>query len=199
MFPSRNCFTASTYCVIWSLLSFTKFAKMLSRNNHRSIFVLKCDVKKFFDSVDHEILMGLMQKKVKDEWANWLIKKIVDSFNKTPGVGLPIGNVTSQLFANIYLDELDRYVKHELRTRHYIRYCDDFVILSNNYDELINLVVGIGEFLKTQLGLSLHPDKIIVRKYRRGIDFLGYVVRPDCITLRLKSCVKMTGTFTSTP
>lgn len=164
-----------------------KFAKALSRNNHRNVFFLKCDVRKFFDSVDHEALIELVQRKIKDEWAKWLIKKIVDSFEKTPGVGLPIGNVTSQLFANIYLNELDRYVKHGLRAKYYIRYCDDFVILGRKLTDLWEQVKSIGQFLSTELKLKLHPGKIIIRKYSQGIDFLGYVIRPCCITLRTKT------------
>ncbi len=164
-----------------------KFAKTLSRNNHRSIFVLKCDVKKFFDSVDHEILLGFIKRKVKDERANRLIKKIIDSFEKTPGIGLPIGNVTSQLFANIYLNELDRHIKHELRVKYYIRYCDDFVILGEKLADLLEQIKAIGQFLYMELRLKLHPDKIVIRKYSQGIDLLGYVVRPHCITLRTKT------------
>ena len=164
-----------------------KFARALSRSNHRNIFALKCDVKKFFDSIDQKIFTSLIRKRIKDENADRLIEKIIKSFEKEPNRGLPIGNVTSQLFANIYLNELDQYVKHELKARYYIRYCDDFVILGRKLADLLEQIKSIGQFLSTELKLKLHPDKIIVRKYSQGIDFLGYVIRPHCITLRTKT------------
>lgn len=164
-----------------------KFAVGLSRNNHRNIFVLKCDVKKFFDSVNHEILLELIKRKIKDSDTIRLVKTIVASFEKIPGTGLPIGNVTSQLFANIYLNELDRYVKHELKAKHYIRYCDDFVILNSGPEDLEKICISVENFLRHDLKLGLHPDKIITRKLAQGTDFLGYVVRPHCVTLRTKT------------
>lgn len=111
---------------------FQKFTETLSRNNSRDIFVLKCDIKKFFDSVRHGILLDLVQEKIKDDDALRLVKKVISSFEKTPGAGLPIGNVTSQLFANVYLNKLDYFIKHNLRAAYYIRYCDDFIILDTD-------------------------------------------------------------------
>lgn len=160
-----------------------KFCTKLSQNNRRTIFALKCDVRKFFDSVDQDILLGLIKKKIQDKDAIWLIKKIISSFEK----GLPLGNVTSQLFANIYLNELDWFVKQKLRAKYYLRYCDDFIILNEDKDYLKKLSNIINDFLTAKLKLNLHQDKIIIRKYKQGIDFLGYVVRPHCITLRTKT------------
>ncbi len=168
-----------------------KFANALSRNNRRNIFVLKCDVKKFFDSVNHTIILELIQRKIKAPNILWLIKILIDSFESKPGTGLPIGNVTSQLFANIYLNELDQFVKHELKINYYLRYCDDFVILNTNGRCLLGTITRIQNFLKSRLKLSLHPNKIIIRKYSQGIDFLGYVARPHCITLRTKTKNRM--------
>ena len=164
-----------------------KFARALSLNYQRNIFVLKCDVKKFFDSVNHRVLLEFIQRKIKNKNSVWLIKTIVGSFEKESSVGLPIGNVTSQLFANIYLNEFDQFVKHALKVKYYIRYCDDFVILGANPSELVDLVSCVGKFLNYRLKLVIHPDKVTIRKYRQGIDFLGYVVRPHCITLRTKT------------
>lgn len=164
-----------------------KFARALSRNNHRNIFALKCDVKKFFDSIDQKIFTSLILKKIKDENAIRLIEKIIKSFEKDPDRGLPIGNVTSQLFANIYLNKLDQYIKHELKAKYYVRYRDDFVILGRKLADLLEQVKSISQFLSTELKLKLHPNKIIIRKYSQGIDFLGYVIRPYCITLRTKT------------
>jgi len=153
----------------------------------KNIFALKCDIKKFFDSVDQEILLNLIKKKITDEDAIWLIEKIIKSFPK----GLPLGNVSSQLFANIYLNELDQFAKHSLREKYYLRYCDDFIILSKDEKYLQNLIPVLDNFLQENLKLNLHPDKILIRKYRQGIDFLGYVVLPHYRVLRTKTKRRM--------
>ncbi len=163
------------------------FCRKLSCNNHKNIYALKCDVRKFFDSVDRNILLELIKNKISDAETIWLIEKIVRSFKK----GLPLGNVTSQLFANIYLNELDQFAKHILKEKYYLRYCDDFIILAKDEKHLEKLVVHIDEFLKSQLKLFLHPNKIIIRKYRQGIDFLGYVVLPHHLALRTKTKRRM--------
>ena len=100
---------------------------------------------------------------------------------------MPIGNLTSQLFANIYLNELDQFVKHELRVKYYARYTDDFVIVSENPEYLKSLIPKISGFLHARLALYLHPNKVFIRKYRQGIDFLGYVVIPNHIAVRTKT------------
>lgn len=164
-----------------------KFCRKLSKNNHKNIFVLKCDIKKFFDSINQGILLGLIKKKVKDENAIWLLKKIIKSFEKERGKGLPLGNVTSQLFANIYLNKIDQFVKHKIKVKYYLRYCDDFIILGENSDYLVKLVPLINNFLKEKLKIALHPDKIVIRKYHQGIDFLGYVTLPYYRVLRTKT------------
>lgn len=101
--------------------------------------------------------------------------------------GIPIGNLTSQLFANIYLNELDQFIKHELKVRYYIRYTDDFVILSQDYEYLIELIGKIALFLEEELKLDLHPRKVTIRKYTQGVDFLGYIVFPHHTLLRTKT------------
>jgi len=164
-----------------------KFVRKLSGNNHRTIYALKCDIRKFFDSVDKEILLGIIKRKIKDNNSIKLISIILNSFSKEDGKGLPLGNVTSQLFANIYLNELDQHVKHQLKVKYYLRYCDDFVILSQDVQYLSELVYRVGEFLKENLNLNLHPNKVILRKHKQGIDFLGYVVLPHHRTLRTKT------------
>lgn len=163
------------------------FARKLSRSNRRITYALKCDVRKFFDSVDKTILTKIIANKIKDNDFLWLILKILNSFSKIPGKGLPLGNVTSQILANIYLNELDQYVKHCLKVKYYLRYCDDFVILGRDPHHLLELAFKINEFLGEHLALSLHPDKVILRKYRQGIDFLGYVVLPYHRIMRTKT------------
>ncbi len=166
-----------------AVTSLEVFCRKLSWNNNKTIFALKCDIKKFFDSIDQNILASLIQAKVKDDNAMWLIDVIIKSFPK----GLPLGNVTSQLFANIYLNELDQFVKHNLKERYYIRYCDDFVILNGNPQYLLELSENINSFLVDKLKLHLHPNKIIIRKHTQGIDFLGYVVLPNHRVLRTQT------------
>jgi len=164
-----------------------KFCRKLSKNNSQNIFVLKCDVRNFFNSIDQEILLNLIKSKIGDEDAVWLIDKIIKSFLN----GLPLGNVTSQLFANIYLNELDQFIKHKLKIKYYLRYCDDFIILDKDRNSLEELTRQINIFLLAKLKLSLHHDKIIVRKYHQGIDFLGYVVLPRYRVLRTKTKMRM--------
>jgi len=164
-----------------------KFVRKLNRNNHMTVYALKCDIRRFFDSIDQNILTRLIDRKIKDEGARWLIGQILRSFSKTPNVGLPLGNVTSQLFANIYLNELDQYVKHQLKVKYYLRYCDDFIILGQNEQYLLGLVNKLANFLGEKLNLHLHENKIIIRKHRQGIDFLGYVVLPHHRVIRTKT------------
>ncbi len=163
------------------------FFNKASRNNTKTCWALKCDIKKFFDSIDQDILLALINRKVSDDEARWLITLIVKSFQK----GLPLGNITSQLFANIYLNELDQYIKHVVKAEHYIRYCDDFVILHTDRQYLESIVLKVRHFLHEHLRLTLHPGKIIFRKYRQGIDFLGYVSFPSHTILRVKTKKRM--------
>ena len=160
-----------------------EFANKLSQNNCKNIFALKCDIKKFFDSIDQKILLELIKTKIKDENSIWLIEGIIGSFEK----GIPLGNVTSQLFANVYLNELDQLVKHNLKEKYYLRYCDDFIILAESKNHLENLIGKLDDFLQSELKLNLHPNKIIIKKYRQGIDFLGYVIFPHHRILRTKT------------
>jgi len=167
------------------------FANKVSENNTKDCFILKCDIKKYFDSINHDILINLVKRKVKDKNVLWLIDIIIDSYEISPAIGIPLGNITSQLFANIYLDELDKFIKQELKIKYYIRYCDDFLILDTNRDYLKKLIYKIGDYLEKELKLTLHPNKITIRKYRQGVDFLGYVVFPYHRVLRVKTKKRM--------
>ena len=128
-----------------------------------------------------------------DNWDNLfeLIKRIIFSFEKTGGKGLPLGNVTSQLFSDIYLNELDQFVKHELKAKYYIRYCDDFVILNDSFDYLDYCLDKIRDFCSENLLVNLHPDKVEIRKLKTGVDFLGYVSLPHYRVLRTKTKRRM--------
>ncbi|MFH1769682.1 MAG: reverse transcriptase domain-containing protein [Parcubacteria group bacterium] len=164
-----------------------QFCNKISGNDSENVFALKCDIKKYFDSINHCILLEIIKRRVKCPDTMKLIHAILSSFGEEEGKGLPLGNVTSQLFANIYMNEFDQFAKHILKARYYIRYCDDFIILTDNKEEIQRLIQEIHRFLQKRLKLLLHEDKIIVRSFRQGIDFLGYIVRPHCITLRTKT------------
>jgi len=159
----------------------------VSKNNHRPAFALKCDIKKFFDSIDHEILKRIIRNKVADIDVLWLLDEIIDSYSVLPGKGVPIGNLTSQLFANIYLNEFDQFAKNKLKVKFYVRYTDDFVIISDKRGYLGNLLSSIQKFLGDDLRLKLHSQKVSIRKFRQGIDFLGCVILPQHRCLRTKT------------
>lgn len=164
-----------------------QFLLRASRNDTRTVYVLKCDIRKFVASVDHRILGSLLRKCVIDERDIGLIEEIIGSFATTPGKGLPLGNLTSQLFANVYLHELDWFVKYGIRTKHYLRYCDDFIIVDDSCRNLEKLVGLVSDFLHHRLELELHPNKILIRSWLQGIDFLGYVTLPHCTVLCIKT------------
>jgi len=129
------------------------------------------DVKKYFPSIDHDILKNIIGKRISDGNLLRLLDEIVDSANKK---GLPIGNLTSQFFANLYLNELDHFVKFDLRCRYYIRYMDDFLVFENNKEALKEIKGRIREFLRGKLKLTLHEGKSQIYKTKAGIKFLGF-------------------------
>lgn len=125
-----------------------------------------------------------MERKLDNTDVLWLLQEIIESFHTSNGRGLPLGNLTSQLFANTYMNEFDRFVKHRLRAKHYIRYADDFVIFSNDKQLLHNLIPQITAFLRDILHLKLHQDKVLIRTIGSGVDFLGWAHFPDHRVLR---------------
>lgn len=137
-------------------------------------FVLKADIRHYFDSVDHGVLLSIIRKKIKDERIIGLIKKILENHRTYfPGKGMPLGNLTSQFFANIYLNELDYFVKHRLKVKCYIRYVDDFVIMDKSNKILGMHKKRIESFLVT-LGLQLHSQKSQIYPLHKGTVFLGF-------------------------
>lgn len=163
---------------------FNQLFLKVSKNNTKSCWVLKGDIRKFFASIDHEILINIIKGCIPDENIIWLLTKVINSFNFETGKGLPLGNLTSQLFANIYLNEFDRFIKHKIKAKYYIRYADDFVILSDDKNWLENQVPLIKEFLWSSLNLEIHPNKIYIKTVSSGVDFLGWVNFPNCRVLR---------------
>ena len=171
------------------VLRIEKFIRIVSKNYTKPCWALKLDIKKFFANVDHETLKKLLRQKIADLDILWLLTNVIDSFHSESGEGkgIPLGNLTSQVFANIYMNELDQSVKHQLKVKYYIRYADDFVLLSESREALEKAAGPVSQFLKTSLKLKLHPNKIIFRNLRWGIDFLGYIVLPHYILPRTKT------------
>lgn len=157
-------------------------------------YVLKCDVEKYFPSIDHEILFTQMTRRLHDPGVLWLVRTVIDGSNPQPVVvrhypgddlftpferrsGIPIGNQTSQFFANVYLDRLDHYVKEMLRTPGYVRYVDDFLLFDHDKHRLHERHAAIEDFLM-QLRLRLHPRKCFVAPVTSGFTFLGCRIFP---------------------
>ena len=182
------------------------YANQVGKGTHRAIrdvqsamrlhkFVLHCDIKKYFPSIDHDILKNLIRRKIKDTDVLWLIDLIIDSSNPQERVvdyfpgddlltpierrkGLPIGNLTSQFFANIYLNGLDHFVKQQLKCRFYARYVDDAVVVDSDKNHLWDVCQEIRDYVQN-LRLKLHPHKQHVRPVTEGLRFLGQIIYPD--------------------
>lgn len=168
---------------------FRSFYRKVSKNNTKQCWILKCDIRKFFASIDHNFLKEILAKHISDKDILNLLDGVINSFSSIyaiadTGKGLPLGNLTSQLLVNIYMNEFDHYVKRELKVKYYIRYADDFVVLSNKKDDLEKLLSKISEFLFDKLRLSLHPNKVSITTFASGIDFLGWVSFPYHRVLR---------------
>ncbi|NJL39792.1 MAG: RNA-directed DNA polymerase [Leptolyngbyaceae cyanobacterium RM1_406_9] len=176
-----------------ALARFTEFARS-------SRYVLQCDIRKYFPSIDLTILKELLHRKIKCQDTLWLIDRIIDGSNNqgeeveyfpndtllTPiqrRKGLPIGNLTSQFFANVYLNGFDHFVKEQLKARQYLRYVDDFALFSSDRPFLVDARLAIEAYL-TQLRLRLHPIKSQLFETRRGANFVGFRVLPDRIRVR---------------
>jgi RNA-directed DNA polymerase len=157
---------------------FRRFAWRESQNHTHTCWVLKGDIRKFFASIDHGIMIDILRRRVVDRRLVALAEVIIRSHEARPGKGLPLGNLTSQLFANIYLNEFDRFVKMTLGASCFVRYADDFVILSDNQEQLVAWLQAIHHFLKNRLALEIHPNKVNIKTIASGVDFLGWVHFP---------------------
>ncbi|MEW5939258.1 MAG: reverse transcriptase domain-containing protein [Chloroflexota bacterium] len=192
---------------------FDSYANQVGKGTHKALdrcthflrqyqYILPCDVKQFFPSIDHQILRGILAKTIYDERAMGLIDKILksgegilsseydlvhfpgdDLFSRQRPRGLPIGNLTSQFWANVYLNELDQFVKRVLKARAFIRYVDDFVLFSNDQAEVHEWRAAIVDFL-AGLRLTIHEGSASPRPCWRGVTFLGFIVFPDHRRLR---------------
>jgi len=189
----------------------SSFARSITRNWTKPAYFLKCDVENFFNTIDRNILIDLIKCRVHEDWLYSLIRQVVlhdprsganmrsppSLFERVPrhksllhapeGKALPIGNLTSQFFANIYLNELDQFVKHSLKAHYYGRYVDDMVLFRENPEILNEWYEEIDGFLNSHLALRLHPNKKHLNRANIGIDFTGFIIKPGRIYLRQTS------------
>ena len=146
-------------------------------------YIIKTDVSKYFDSIDKEILIKILEKKIKDKKLMWLIKEIV--YAQPRKKGIEIGNYTSQIFANIYLNEVDQFIKHKLKVKYYARYLDDSVMMVQTKQEAKEVLRQVEKFLDEKLKLKLN-DKTQIFKGKQGVNFCGYKINEYRLKLRDK-------------
>jgi retron-type reverse transcriptase len=179
-----------------ALEKFTQLAR-----SHR--YILQCDICKYFPSIDHEILKSLIRRKIKCPETLWLMDTLIDRSNLQESIiqyfpgddlltpverrhGLPIGNLTSQFFANFYLSGFDHFVKETLKVKHYLRYVDDFVFLSDDRHFLVDIRLAVEAYLRT-LRLKIHPIKSQLFETKCGANFLGFRIFPTYSRVRLQN------------
>jgi retron-type reverse transcriptase len=171
---------------------FKEFSYKVSKNYTETAWVLKCDIRKFFATINQAKLLEIISSYISDKDIVNLLSKIISSFYSTEkGVGLPLGNLTSQLLVNIYMNEFDQFVKYKLKIKYYIRYADDFVFMSANKRELEELLPKISSFLSDKLHLQLHPHKVFIKTLASGVDFLGWIHFPNHRVLRTSTKRRM--------
>lgn len=146
-------------------------------------YILKMDVSKYFENINKKILLEIIERKIKDEKIIWLIKKILYSQSKEKG--LEIGNYTSQMFANIYLNEIDQYIKHKLHVKYYCRYLDDSIVIVKTKQEAKDILNRIKKFLEERLELKLNK-KTQIFKSKQGVNFCGYKINEYRLKIRDK-------------
>ncbi len=184
------------------------FMRSVSRNGTRQAYFMHLDIRGFFLHINKEVLYQIITKRIRDEKVLWLARTVIfhdcttnfvlkgkrgllekipphkTLFNTDNQMGLPIGNLASQFFANVYMNELDQFVKHHLKARYYLRYSDDCVMLHEEKERLLESKAAIEEFLHAGLRLRLNERRQTLGPIRNGVDFLGYVVRPDYLLVR---------------
>lgn len=158
------------------------------KNIWNDYYILKMDVRKFFDNINKDILYKIIERKIKEEKVLWLTKQIIYSSNRK--VGMEIGNYTSQVYANIYLNEVDQYAKHILKCKYYYRYLDDTVILLKTKEEAKIVLEKIRSFLKEKLELELN-EKTQIFKSKQGVNFCGYKINEYRLKIRDKGKRKL--------
>ncbi len=173
---------------------YDSYATRKEKGTHRAVersqeflkknrYYLKTDVEKYFDSIDHDILLNIISRKIKDEKVIKLTEKIIRNNDISKGVadgkGLPVGNLTSQFFANVYLNPLDHFIKDESGIKYYIRYMDDMAVFSDSRDILKNILKNMENFLIQHLNLKLKPEATYLNNRLHGLPFLGLRIFPN--------------------
>ena len=195
--------------------------RSITQNWSRRAYYLKLDMANFFVSIDKNILHDQLARKITEPWVMWLAETILfhdprenvrikgtpellalipphkSLFNQPSHLGLPIGNLSSQFFANVCLNPLDQHVKHRIGARHYIRYVDDMVLLHESPEWLNQAAAEIGNFVSERLGMALNPRKTIIQPIERGVDFVGQVIKPWRRVLRRKTFENAIATVSS--
>jgi len=164
-----------------------KYMRIMKRK-YSSYYILKCDIKKFFYTIDKDILFQIMSNYIQDKKLLELTKIFI--YSDGDKLGIPIGNYTSQFFANIYLNELDHYIKEELQVKYYIRYMDDFILFVKNKEDAKNLLEKIEQYITVKLHLKLN-EKTRYYPSKMGVNFCGYVIYETHIKLRKRSIKKI--------
>ena len=184
----RPCYINDTYSCIEGkgthacVERITKNLRVAKRNYGSGAYIVKADISKFFYSMDREILKDLLRKKIKCGQTLDLLDAVIDS---SPGnIGLPLGNLTSQLFANIYLNELDQFCKRVLGLKYYVRYADDIILVVRNKEDAQDVLKTIGWYVDKYLNLSLHPEKSKVFPLAQGVNSIGFKIHPTHRLLR---------------
>jgi RNA-directed DNA polymerase len=196
---------------LYALTRLETKVRSITQNWSHPAWYLKCDLANFFVSIDKTVLRGLLAARINEPWwlnltetilfhdprQNFELRGAARLLERVPPhkrlanhpehLGLPIGNLSSQFFANVYLDALDQYAKHTLRARHYIRYVDDFILLHESREWLASAHAEIAEFLPRRLSVQLNPRKTILQPAARGIDFVGHVIKPWSSRTRRKT------------
>jgi len=160
----------------------TKDLKCAKRNWGESAYIVKMDIKKFFYSIDRNLIKSLFRKKLKCKETLWLLDHLVDS--SPENAGLPLGNLTSQLFANIYLNELDQYAKRVLKIKHWVRYSDDITTVAKNKFDAKNILNNVEIFLNDILHLELNKNKSKIFPISQGVNTIGFKIHPTHRLLR---------------
>ena len=200
--------TKGTHLAVDSL---KKFTRKITQDFSSPAYYLQTDISAFFMSIKKEILYDLIKKQTKNAEILWLAEIIIfhdptknfyykgdpklnrlvpkhkSLFYVNNNQGLPIGNLTSQFFANVYLNELDQFIKHKLKAKYYLRYADDFILIHQNSKQLSKWKKQIDIFLKKELHLKLHPKKSIQQSIYRGINFSGFIIKPKYLLIRRRT------------
>jgi len=203
--PYRDRIVHHAYCnivepIFDKTFIYHSYACRLDKGTHRALdrcqsflranqYVLQCDISKYFSSVNHQILFSIIFRKIKDKKLVRLTELIIKS-GAASVKGIPIGNLTSQFFANLYLNELDYFIKFDLKEKYYLRYMDDFLIFGNAKNDLHEVKKEISNFLSRNLQINLHPKKSTVFPVKLGVDFCGFRIFKDYRRLR-KTNVKL--------